>query len=984
MKRNNLFNHFFRNGASMLYGMLLFSFLLGACSDEPIYKEPDPGQGVKMYLRIPAQTISQTRAGSTINDKYVDPTSVYVFVLSGNSDDANHRVLQVVNAIAGATDNLFYAKLSENSNAKHVYVVANAKETIENVGIDRLTGMSLGQLKTQLSKTATVTGSVISELISLQPMFGELPLPSGGITTETTIGTSGSPVALVRATSKITISNKAPDGNFTLLGANLVNAPKLGYIVSGQAATGERLKTGAEGDITKMISTPAEGNEKETILYSFESAKKEVESTFVIIETEYLGETHYYRLNLNNKETDYPLERNHHYMVDILRINKKGYSTVQEAIDNPAANIEYVVNVVDETGRNIVSTNGYYLAVSQTEFYYFLEAGDSFTDQEVATITHNAPQSVMSGSCTPSAGITISGGFSANTGGLQSFPLKVSMDQSVTEGTIMLELGDLKREIKVYRKTVDEKFHFGTIFKDFVKQGYISGQVDKADASWIKLAKKDKPTSEEQYASVEDKTGNIFVRVDAYLGDKNDQYRYGAIDLFREDEIGNARVLIKQKMFDVYTPTQSQALLRPFTYIATFHRWNQTGERIIRVDAKVAGQGSPANVNWRAHVISGDFIRLSKTRSTDQGVGHYNFYGAGDNTNYPTGESVEVLQVTDGDTEISSKVGGEPIYFRVGLTGKLASKTSQPRYGLIALIVNTGTGQTPITRYIYVRQGEEADYVMRPQDAVKAPSAVTMPNRPLAKKILPFNMTDKRGGKTSDLRGDNIVNAVLADYPSQGGYLYQATTKYGFWSDKLGHNTKDDQNYKESLSVIQFDPKTHETCPKGYRRPGETTLTTSTIATSEMRQSMWLYPQTGQIYETQNFIMGYMADGYYDRREMKNEVTFEGYGDGKVPETKALTAVESGSQIAYAGVLAFNPYSLASIFMPLAGYFWKFDLTDQGKSTGFWTQTREGGNYWNVDAGYLVPWDYSRTRFLADNYKHSGGHLASIRCIKDE
>ena len=946
---------------------IFFSVITNSCTDE-IFSQYQSGKELelKVFLTVPAPSLAQTRSGEK-NDSYYDTNGIYLLTFDGNTDES--RLLQIVKATAGS--NIFYARLNENPDAHYVYILANMQNQIaSNQDSWKKDGASLGMVKSQLKRSLELDNEIAKEMVSPQPMLGEVYLKDG-INSEAMIGSSKNPVELTRSTVKISISTDV--GGFQLSGANLMNAPITGYLFNMPESTIKSItkaNSGLNGDPEEMIvSTDKEKNE--CYLYTFESVA-DTKSTSVIIKASYLGNDSYYRIDLDTKNASYGLIRNCNYLVRIKTVKRVGYGSAEEARNNPAGNIEYTINVVDSYSRDIISNGLYYLGVSNTEFYYFTD-NTQMDNIQIATVTQNAPSYIASGSYEASDGISVTNNpFPKNTGTAQSLPLSITMNSRVNEGSVKLKLGDLEREIKVYRMSTPTSFEFGSLFKDFRTKGFISGKVVTGSEDWIKLTTKEIPTEEQLYTSLEDMGENLMIRVKANLGSDSDpEYRTGAIDLFRKDEGGNARIMFRQKLFDVYTPSTEQAKLRPFTYVGTFHRWNHTGERIIRVDAAVAGGGT---FDWKAVVISGDFIRLSKTPSSDGGVGVTNFYGDGDNTNYKTDTEVEALQVTDGSTEISGDRTNY-IYFRVGLTGKLSSKEAKPRYGVIALIVNYKSA-SPITRYIYVRQGEAADYLMEKEDPIHN---LSKPNRPLAAKISPYNLTDPQGNPHSDLTGRQ---GEFTQYPSQAGYLYQGYNRQGWWAD----------TYYQEVPPGWGSPggqewnKSHETCPTGYRHPssGIDNTKDESVEDSEMRQSMWIYPQNKMLSNTQNFIVGYLADGFYDRRPMWNKIKFE-----SAPEQPS--AVSNGAEIAYMGVLGFNPRTLASIFFPLAGFYTEAPagkFMDAGISGGFRTKTRFSGNsIWSVDYGYMYPsiseGIFDSKKYRVDNYTHTSTHTTSVRCVKD-
>lgn len=1022
--------------------------LLGACTDEPYESSTystEKEVEVKIFLTVPAPTIAETRTSTIKDDSYYNQDGVYVMIFDGNTNSG--KLLQI--AKATGSSKIFYAKLNGVRGACYAYIIANSEKIIQaNLEVWKNGETTLQDVKSKLEYTLNTTATagtntkVLTEMIYPQPMYTEVYLEDG-ISATTKIGTTTDGVKLGRSTAKISVYNETAttEGTITteiIYGANLANAPIKGHLFPDHAdlSTIARTNSGDKGIFNDPIATPVAGSNN-CYLYTFESVAKEKQSTSIIVKASYLGTgSYYYHIRLSNDADTYPLVRNYNYIVHIKSILKKGYSTAEEALANPAGNIEYTLSVTDAYSRDIVSNGEYYLGVENSEFYAFTDPSkaskEALNDQLISIIMHNAKSTVATGRfSTTSPGLRIANQqFSENTGGEQKVELRVSTDPDFTEGEIKVELGDLSRTIKIYKKNMPDKF--GIILNDFKGQGYISGTVANKDAEWLKLTTKTKPNGDapvpddlddnDLFTSVEAPNEVIYLRVKANIGDDNSpKHREGIVDFFRKDEGGNTRVLIKQPVHDAYTDIIGQAKLAPYTYVGTFHRHDQVGERIIRVDTKIVG-GSVAK--WRAFVIYGDFIRLTTTPSADGGIGVQNFYGNGDSTtNF--GYDVEKYKVTDGKTDIRAMQSY--IYFRVGLTSTIGANAM--RYGLIGLQANDNVGTEKIDRYIFVRQGEAADYLMRPEDPAQkepikddlwgeydkdrdgyADNSVELAKRERAVKFLPFNLTDPNykydkdnTPDLSDLRDQKKTPyGKPTDYPSQAGYIYQSLTRLGWIADPS--KSPDTSLFKRGNQKPVWS-EDYEICPKGYHRPdggveGPPNIygqfsTNSNVEASSVRQSLWLYPKNGGVSSTQNFIIGYMADGFYDRQPMW--LAYCGYDQLNKDQP---TAVNHGANIAYIGVLTFNPRNLASIFMPMTGYYMANFMGSgaryaaAGYNAAIYTRTRVGnesvGGYYTVDYGIMTGADesnrndYNVLKFRADNYRlHTPDYAQNIRCVKD-
>ena len=398
-------------------------------------------------------------------------------------------------------------------------------------------------------------------------------------------------------------------------------------------------------------------------------------------------------------------------------------------------------------------------------------------------------------------------------------------------------------------------------------------------------------------------------------------------------------------------------------WVGTFHRWNQTGERII----KMRNTGE-----WTATVTQGaDFIRLNSEDTKDTHWGSSSAALGNDigfDAGYPVYGSATTLS------------GDGIIYFRVGLTSSLPHIGAPPRYGIIEIYTAEGVHK------IYVRQGEEADYVIHPDNPNPANENK---RRPYSVKFSPYNLTDpKRGtGGSSILSHNDVIfggvldNRNFTDYPTQSGYFYQWNTGAGNYR-KAYHPVHPIQSINGWETVTQnFWDRILDPCPPGYRHPNDSLRSP---LTSEIRQSLFATPNNdtfGSSHPTNialdNSVWGFYADGFFDRLSV-------GTSPNAVDSTTVsfnpsnLSAL-SNTSIAYSGLLVFNPYNGASLFLPAPG------LREGGNFTGalnnagvmgaYWTSSPNGNNGW---AFYLTPTSF----YVYNNALQSNG--ASVRCVKND
>ncbi|MDR2038933.1 MAG: hypothetical protein LBQ60_13505 [Bacteroidales bacterium] len=233
-------------------------------------------------------------------------------------------------------------------------------------------------------------------------------------------------------------------------------------------------------------------------------------------------------------------------------------------------------------------------------------------------------------------------------------------------------------------------------------------------------------------------------------------------------------------------------------YNGAFFRNDQTGERIITMQNTINRyedwEGSYQNylTEWSAEIIEGgDFIVLSSTPSFDPAVGTDN---PGNAEDYPV-----TPNTYKGET--GKKVTGKGrIYFRIGTTGK---NTGSPRYGVVR-ISWLRYAWTDVTTDIYVRQGEEADYIYSPSEQI-AEGILSGQYRTNAKAFSPYNLTADVGNSYTKVQNQDGYRAKFTEYPTQAGAFFQWGT-----IDRLPYINRTDGNgqwfYKAYTPVASYSP----------------------------------------------------------------------------------------------------------------------------------------------------------------------------------
>lgn len=262
-------------------------------------------------------------------------------------------------------------------------------------------------------------------------------------------------------------------------------------------------------------------------------------------------------------------------------------------------------------------------------------------------------------------------------------------------------------------------------------------------------------------------------------------------------------------------------------YIGAFFKKGETGERII------TGQHAIYKA-WKAEVPWYSRFKLSSTPSFDPNVGTDN---PGNAENYKVEPNIKKYEP---DSDIGLSVSGRGrIYFRVGARATIDADKSN-EYGSITLTFFYANTQTTTT--LYIRQGEDADYVFDKSEAIpyKEYYDYSYKTRSGAKRFSPYNLT------AADIRDDNesiadlpIDGGEFVYFPTQAGAFFQWGTDFanvalrrafnpGYstswdYDDADGeYNNTNDNNYKESTVPFwaSLEPS-NETCPKGFLRPND-------------------------------------------------------------------------------------------------------------------------------------------------------------------
>lgn len=493
-------------------------------------------------------------------------------------------------------------------------------------------------------------------------------------------------------------------------------------------------------------------------------------------------------------------------------------------------------------------------------------------------------------------------------------------------------------------------------------------------------------------------SGYMDVLVDDLNSPGNYIYR---LVLSAEDENGNNQLQREIKIKIAQTGWRFKFDRWGFKYIGAFFRNNEKGERVI------TGQHS-LGLQWSATVkekVGDDFIIISSTPSFDPDIG----------TNKPGDPELFPVEVNKYKNESGKYIVGKGrIYFRVGTK---SSNTGMPRYAVIEVRHHPdGNPDYQETETIYIRQGEQADYVFEPDADIITSGDITIigNNREYARKFSPYNLTAQafKNGSTQPYVQIPVNGAVFVDYPSQAGAYFQwgMSPSSSFYATNIRlayHPTLSDGSNLEPngfTSDALWNPATGykyktdcEVCPGSYYRPSDGYTDSvavndnyagngtdppvnnpGQIKFSNFRLSLLKSPYAGNAYSEPGrpstyptsklegtTLPGYYADGFFDR----------------YPVNAAAKAVSTNNaNVAYRGTLFFNPRTNASLFIPSSGRIETGKGLDyQGDSGYFWSSSVAPKyslliyGVWGFETGY---WNVQPVSSVG-----SFGH--SIRCVTD-
>jgi hypothetical protein len=323
----------------------------------------------------------------------------------------------------------------------------------------------------------------------------------------------------------------------------------------------------------------------------------------------------------------------------------------------------------------------------------------------------------------------------------------------------------------------------------------------------------------------------------------------------------------------------------------------------------------------------------------------------------------------DGDPYVyADAVAGGKIEFRIGLspstTSWIPSAAKPARYAKVVVLFGS-TFQ--YSRVLWLRQGEDADYLMRPTDPEVQGGAVPAGRATFAKKFSPYNLTAEGMSDAVDYVDLTGTEGTWTDYPSQIGAKFQYGNSNPGYERRAYHPTKILAEWNSANFNAFKWTAVHETCPDGYRHPAVSGSIPN--QSFEFGLSLWAKLENMQCG---NVVDGYYADGFTDRR-------FDGNA----------AILGSGYETATRGSLFYNPLAIgvsesacASIFLPFGG--------QRAGSNGNTNIVSIGNQafYWSMDPSMTMGSKYliiinGGLRSYQEAIDYVGYSGRSVRCVKE-
>lgn len=179
------------------------------------------------------------------------------------------------------------------------------------------------------------------------------------------LGSSESPISLVRSVSKIQVSNSTPD--FKLKSYELHHPAKEGYVLSAQLENGY---------ILTPKDNPVSSESQESSVYCFPTKAGQ---SYLLINGEYKGNSSWYKIRLKSKEAELNLNPNHLYDVKIISVKGQGHSSSENSDFWSFNDEEVEYAILDQTGGVLSMISDGYRELGTTRELLIESLGNGIT-----------------------------------------------------------------------------------------------------------------------------------------------------------------------------------------------------------------------------------------------------------------------------------------------------------------------------------------------------------------------------------------------------------------------------------------------------------------------------------------------------------------------------------------------------------------------------------------------------------------------------
>lgn len=981
-----------------IFHTLLLVALLGSCTGDEIADPteiPVPEGKVKIALFSNDLNFEKpvSRTG-TAQEELVDNNPL-VLVFQGNGNAAVFAEAQKAYYSGGKS----YVILTPTASKCRILIIGNPPSQFYNGTTTK--NLTVAEIESALASTSfsdavnnkLQTVFLSSSVQTTVPFVGDkLPMSAivdvNSIDENTQFGTPVSDLLMKRMVAKVTVYNKDTSGDFVLHSATVVQtARNTRFWEIGTRPKSNALNltdyygTGADwaAKVDNVAKANASKNTEDNPIYIYETQKEQ--GTSVIVRGRYKGVEGYYRLVFKAANgTLLDIFRNKHYKFNIDDVNVEGYPTPTEALQNPPSTIIYGINAVDISSHEISDNGQYYLGLSHSkvlvQWFNMLTVADImdyFNNEPAVIVTTDAPTTVthsIKAVVTKSAeqiGFPKEGKltFVTNgptdqtlniTGNAVSTEIRITFDRNFEEGYLLIKVGSISKRVDVKRGG-----QFGSIefMEEFTEDdsGYVSAEIESGHQFFNLSFVPDRKTGYREAVCSNPAGGPLYFFGDHYFTRFEDFSRSGTATFVRAKDSRRVKAFLRQM------PVEQSG---GFGYVATFHRHDQKGERLILMEpSDFDDYGRVPTVGaWEATILHGDdFIRIDQN-TLGRNISDSN------KTGWDAQNPETLTAVANSGPTISGYCDANtPIYFRIGLKDVIGQ--NETRFGAIYLSFNNDRQNF----IIWVRQGE-------------APVAITGPA-----KWAVYNLADRAraaGGPNISNHSVHTSQASLGtyptlfmDYPTQGGYFFQWSPyidnngtamlrRYAFHpSNPYGETPI--VGYPRAYMPVPSWSITDDPCPMGYKLPSYLDYKNGDLGGLVQSREYRLpsAPEQLRIFPINNQ-WGYCADGFFDRRPLENE-----YGTNAVYNNASTVAGpengRTGTDIAFTGRVFFNIDTYASIFLPAGGH--------RNHDTG----TAE---FFGASGFYMTSSVETLLNMSSGNYVTGGGTISNrsqaliVRCIK--